>query len=86
MKPLQGSCVSKHWRCGVVQIVYALDEPSTGILRVEALLLWCGANSLRPDGPCTGILRVRPEEILGRTSKKRRLAAPWEKTRRSRGA
>ncbi|OLQ10422.1 hypothetical protein AK812_SmicGene5869 [Symbiodinium microadriaticum] len=39
-----------HWRCGAVHIFYVADEPSPGILRVrgilrvEALALWRGAN------------------------------------------
>ena len=36
----------ESWHCGAAQIVYVADEPSTAIMRVEALALWCGAKFL----------------------------------------
>ena len=37
---------------------YVADEPSSGILRVEALALWCGAHFLSGGEPSTGSLHV----------------------------
>ena len=41
-------------------------------------MVWC-KNSLRPRCPSTRILRVRPEEIVGRTSEKKRVGRTLEK-------
>ena len=62
MNLLQGSCVSRHWRCGAVQIFnvaddepftgvvlsfHVADESSAGIVRVASLALWFRARSSR---------------------------------------
>ena len=44
--PLRRSAWSKRSRCGAVRICKAPDEPSAGIVRVEALSLWRRAKML----------------------------------------
>ena len=69
MNPLRGSRVSKRSRCGAVRICFRLDEPSAGIVRVEALSLWRRANLLSArctlcgDRACRGALAVAPCEF-----------------------
>ena len=41
---VKGGMVSKRSLCGAVRICLEPDEPSAGIVRVEALSLWRRAN------------------------------------------
>ena len=59
--------MSRSLRCGAVQILLRRIAPSTGMLHVVALALWCGANFdghavqtlLRHREPSARMLRVR---------------------------
>ena len=60
--------MSKRSRCGAVRICLEPDEPSAGIVRVEALSLWRRANLSFRGEPSAEIVRVEALSLWRRAN------------------